>query len=102
MAGMIVAVADSMGTVGVTAEAVGLARLCVLVGFKIAVGTLPTGLSTFLAYVFATSYRQPTRLLIAGIRKMSIASSKRPAAANKMFLFDMQKSVPEEYESKLI
>jgi hypothetical protein len=28
--------------------------------------------------------------------------SRPPAPANKMFLFDMRESVPEEYESKLI
>ena len=43
--------------------------------------------------------------MIAGICRTTIArliSAKRAAAMKKILLFDMPKSVPEEYESKLI
>ena len=60
---------STAGLVGlvVLITAVGLAGLFVLVGFGIAVGTSPTGLSTFLTNVFPTSYRHATRLFSAGI-----------------------------------
>jgi hypothetical protein len=57
---------SATGIVGVTGT-VGLAGFIVPVGFGIAVGTAPTGWITFLKYVFATSYRHATRLLMAGI-----------------------------------
>ena len=46
---------------------VGVTGFFVAVGFGIAVGTSPTGLRIFFAYVFATSMRHARRLLIAGI-----------------------------------
>ena len=47
-------------------EVVGVTGFFVPVGFGIAVGTLPTGLIIFFAYVFATSMRHARRLLMAG------------------------------------
>ena len=89
------------GIVGV-AGAVGLAGLCVLVGFGIAVGASPTGLSTFFIYVLATSYRQATRLLIAGTCDSKTTNRRAPAPMNRTLRFNMRKSVPEEYETYLI
>jgi len=45
----------SMTVLVVVANGVGLSGAFVLVGLGIAVGTDPTGLRTFLTYVFATS-----------------------------------------------
>lgn len=95
-------VATSSG-VEVTAL-VGPGRL-VVVGagvFGNAVGALPTGLITFLRYVLATSYRQPIRLLMAGICSVSIIRVRKPIPINRILLFDMQTSVPKLDESKLI
>src|SRR5688572_17712295 len=59
---------SSTGVVGLTGTGtVGVMGLFVLVEFGIAVGTSPTGLSTFLTNVLPTSYRHSTRLLTAGI-----------------------------------
>ena len=64
----------SVGVAGIGVSAtilvgivVGVAGFLVLVGLGIAVGTSPTGLRIFFAYVFATSRRHARRLLIAGI-----------------------------------
>jgi len=57
---------SSMALVGVNAM-VGVGKTCALVGLGIAVGTELTGLITFRIYVFATSYRHASRLLMAGI-----------------------------------
>lgn len=75
-----IGVATNSG-VGVTAL-VGLGRLVAGAGvFGSAVGAFPTGLSTFLRYVLATSYRQATRLLIAGICKARIIRTRKPVPA---------------------
>ena len=83
-------------------DVIAIVGVTILVGFGIAVGTLPTGWITFFTYVLATSNRHERRLLIAGIRNSKMASINEPAPAIKIFLFDMKKSVPEQDESKLI
>ena len=82
---------------------VGLGRLVAGAGvLGSAVGAFPTGLITFLRYVFETSYRHVTRLLMAGICNNKITRIRNPVPANRTFLFDMQESVPKLDESKLI
>ena len=56
-----------VSTMAVVGIVVGVTGFFVLVGFGIAVGTAPTGLRIFFAYVFATSMRHARRLLTAGI-----------------------------------
>ena len=81
---------------------VGIEGLFVLVGLGIAVGTSPTGLRIFFAYVFATSKRHARRLLIAGIWYSKAASTNKLAILIKIFLLVMLRSVPELDEWKLI
>ena len=98
--GMGVATISAVGVIWL----VGPGRLVVVDAgvFGSAVGAFPTGLITFLRYVFATSYRQATRLLRAGICNNKINRTRNPVPANKTFLLDMRESVPEEYETDLM
>ena len=99
MGGMAVAMTSGVGVTWL----VGLGKLVAGEGvFGSAVGAFPTGLITFLRYVFATSYRHATRLLRAGICNNNITRIRNPAPANKMFLLDMRVSVPKLDESTLI